>query len=103
MEPESAQFAGDSDRRSAPRLFHRDLPGGGYVAIDVADAKRAVDERLVRLVIERRGTRERRAGHQPPVLREERWVTESGFGDLYRLASDNAALAREVMRLRDAD
>jgi hypothetical protein len=88
------------ERRAAERLFHRDLPGGGYVAIDVADRERAPAERAVRVVVERRCDRERRQGHRPPIIREERWGAESSFGDLYRLASDNAAIARELMGLR---
>lgn len=96
---------GSTERRAAERLFHRDLPGGGYVAIDVADRVSTADERAVRLIVERRADRGRRQGHHPPVLREERWGgvvmgAEDGFGDLYRLATDNAAIARELMGLR---
>jgi IS5 family transposase len=96
---------GSTERRAAERLFHRDLPGGGYVAIDAAERVRTADERTVRLIVERRADRGRRHGHSPPVLREERWGSvaaggEGGFGDLFRLARDNAALARELMALR---
>lgn len=105
MEREAVQRVGGStERRAAERLFHRDLPGGGYVAIDAAERVMTADERAVRLIVERRADRGRRQGHHPPVLREERWGgiagTEGGFGELYRLATDNAALARELMGLR---
>ena len=104
MERDAVQRADggwSTERRAAERLFHRDLPGGGYVAIDAADKVRTADERTVRLIVERRADRGRRHGHNPPVLREEQWGgvagAEGGFGDLYRLATDNAALARELM------
>ena len=89
------------DRRSAERLFHRDLPGGGYVAIELVAA--ANSDPVARVVVERRGARDRRPGHRPPVILEEAWKPERGFGDLYRIACDNVAIARALMRLRRAD
>lgn len=94
--------ASAQERRSAERLFHRDLPGGGYVAIELASANPASD-RLVRVIVERRGDRSRRTGHQPPVILEETWKAERGIGDLYRIACDNVAIARGLLRLRRAD
>jgi hypothetical protein len=90
------------ERRSTERLFHRDLPGGGYVAIEVGHAG-TVTERMVRVVVERRSDRNRRAGHQPPVIHEEPWKAERGVGDLYRVACDNVAIARGLLGLRRAD
>ena len=90
------------ERRSAERLFHRDLPGGGYVAIELASTAPAND-RLVRVVVERRGDRNRRSGHQPPVILEEGWKADRGIGDLYRIACDNVAIARGLLRLRRSD
>ena len=98
------QIASDvnaSERRSAERLFHRDLPGGGYVAIELGLVSAA--DRHVRVVVERRGDRKRRGGHQPPVILEESWKAERGLGELYRLACDNVAIARSLLRLRRAD
>ena len=89
------------DRRASERLFHRDLPGGGYVAIEVVGAASA--ERMVRLVVERRSDRGRRAGHQPPVIHEEPWKAERGVGELYRVACDNVAIARGLLRLSRVD
>jgi hypothetical protein len=94
---------GDSqERRSAERLFHRDLPGGGYVAIELVAAASAVD-RIARVVVERRGDRARRHGHRPPVILEETWEPERGIGELYRIACDNVAIARGLLRLPRAD
>jgi hypothetical protein len=89
------------DRRSAERLFHRDLPGGGYVAIELVTA--TAGDRVARVTVERRGDRTRRQGHRPPVILEEAWRPERGFGDLYRIACDNVAIARALLRLRRAD
>ena len=96
LERDSAQ-----ERRSADRLFHRDLPGGGYVAIELSGAPS--DERMVRVVVERRGDRGRRLGHKPPIILEEPWRPDRGFGDLYRMACDNVAIARGLLRLPRAD
>jgi hypothetical protein len=90
------------ERRTAERLFHRDLPGGGYVAIELSGASQAI-ERRVRVIVERRGDRARRAGHAPPVILEEAWKAERGLGDLYRVACDNSAIARGLLRMQRAD
>lgn len=90
-----------SERRAAERLFHRDLPGGGYVAIELAASSSI--ERMVRVIVERRADRARRQGHRPPVIHEEAWRPELGFGELYRMACDNVAIARGLLRLPRAD
>jgi hypothetical protein len=90
------------ERRAVERLFHRDLPGGGYVAIEVTPAHDQTDRR-VRMVVERRSDRKRRQGHAPPVIIEETWTPIRGVGDLYRVACDNAAIARGLLRLEHAD
>jgi len=89
------------ERRSAERLFHRDLPGGGYVAVELTADTVAV--RVARVIVERRGDRERRHGHRPPVILEEPWKPERGIGELYRIACDNVSIARGILRLRRAD
>ena len=93
--------ANSQERRSAERLFHRDLPGGGYVAIELLASAGA--DRTVRVVVERRGDRSRRQGHRAPVILEEVWRPERGFGELYRIACDNVAIARGLLRLPRAD
>lgn len=94
--------ASAQERRASERLFHRDLPGGGYVAIVLAQSSSAED-RVVTLIVERRGDRERRAGHTPPVILREKWKPERGFDELYRMACDNVAIARGLLRLPRAD
>jgi hypothetical protein len=96
-----AHDAVGSERRSAERLFHRDLPGGGYVAIELVGPPSA--GRRVRVIVERRCDRARRAGHRPPVIMDEEWKPERGFGELYRVACDNVAVARGLLRLPRAD
>ena len=89
------------ERRAVERLFHRDLPGGGYVAIEVSPSSSA--DRRVRVVVERRSDRKRRQGHAPPVIIDEQWSQSRGVGDLYRLACDNVAIARGLLQLERAD
>jgi hypothetical protein len=93
--------AGSQERRSAERLFHRDLPGGGYVAIELTSEGEG--DRFVRVIVERRSERSRRDGHRAPVILEEAWKPERGFGELYRMACDNVAIARGLLRLHRAD
>jgi hypothetical protein len=51
-----------------PLLYQRDLPGGGYVAID---ALASGDGRWhARLWVERRPDPARRTGHPPPIVLE---------------------------------
>ena len=90
-----------SDRRASERLFHRDLPGGGFVAIELTGS--VSTDRKVRVVVERRSDRNRRNGHSAPVIHEESWSADRGIGELYRMACDNVAIARGLLRLRRAD
>ena len=99
---EVAGNIGGPERRMAERLFHRDLPGGGYVAIELSVGAQAI-QRRVRVIVERRGDRARRAGHVPPVILEEDWKAERGLGELYRVACDNSAIARGLLRIERAD
>jgi len=87
------------ERRTSERLFHRDLPGGGYVAIELTPG----DTRQVRMIVERRCDRARRVGHRAPVIVQESWRPERGIGDLYRMACDNVAIARALLLLKRVD
>lgn len=84
--------------RMSPRslLYSRELPGGGFVAIDVlphADAPHA------RLWVERRADPTRRAGHHPPVILElEASDLDGALGALRAVAADNVALAQALRR-----
>lgn len=102
MRQETIADAESPDRRTAERLFHRDLPGGGFVAIELFEGA-TIPDRRVRVIVERRSDRARRAGHVPPVILEDAWRPERGFGDLYRLACDNVAIARGLLGIKRAD
>jgi hypothetical protein len=85
------------------RLYRRELPGAGYVAIDATPSDTDSDSpvayrSLIRVYVERRASEERRVGHAPPVVAEfagDQAAPE--VGELYRMAADNAALARALM------
>jgi hypothetical protein len=86
-----------------PRLYVRDLPGGGYVAIDlVSDADPIAGAPCrARIAVERRAGPERRSGHHPPIIAEAEGESRSEvFGDLYRIACDNVAVARGLLHWR---
>ena len=56
-----------------------------------------------RVIMERRADIGRRIGHQPPVV-AEMWGDDTAelMAELFRLACDNAALARSLMRWQSA-
>jgi hypothetical protein len=118
------------------QLYHRELPGGGYVAIEMVtefenrtgmaelehvSVERRGDEARrfgheppsftlpagrpfrARVCVERRAEPGRRDGHEPPVIAEAQGDTShTVFGELYRIASDNAAVARGLLRWKAA-
>lgn len=49
------------------RLYHRELPGGGYVAIELVRDD-AADAPVVEQPLERRIDADRRQGHTPPAV-----------------------------------
>ncbi len=78
-------------------IYQRELPGGGYVEIDV---KREAALARTRVSVERRGKDERRDGHRPVVIAEADGDERSaGFAELYRMATDNAAIARALLKI----
>jgi hypothetical protein len=78
-------------------VYRRELPGGGYVAIDV---RRETSALRTRVSVERRSRDERREGHRPIVIAEADGDERSpGFAELYRIAADNAAIARALLRI----
>jgi hypothetical protein len=87
----------------ATELYRRELPGAGYVAIDVAhddesESSRPTQSGRIRLSVERRADENRRSGHHPPIVAEFTGDQRSPeVGELYRMAADNAALARALI------
>jgi hypothetical protein len=78
-------------------VYRRELPGGGYVAIDVMRVREII---RTRVSVERRAADERRDGHQPVVIAESEGDERSaGFTGMYRIAADNAAIARAILEL----
>jgi hypothetical protein len=83
--------------QSMSAIYRRELPGGGYVAINV---ERERELARTRVCVERRARDARRAGHLPVVIAEADGDDRSpGFADLYRLAADNAAIARALLEI----
>lgn len=79
------------------RVYRRELPGGGYVAIDV---HREREVPLTSVSVERRAKHERRPGHEPVVIAQAHGDERSpAFADLYRMATDNAAIARKMLEI----
>jgi hypothetical protein len=86
-------------------LYRRPMPGGGYVEVELdASADAASDGRggpiRGRVIMERRADPGRRYGHQAPVVAQLAGDDRDELmADLFRLARDNAALARSLMRM----
>ena len=83
------------------RLYERELPGGGYVAIDVSVETRGEDVvPHTRVFVERRSESVRRSGHVPPCIAEaDADDSTTEFSDLLRIARDNVAIARALLDL----
>jgi hypothetical protein len=94
------------DGRTHDARYHRPMPGGGYVEIEVevvqtADA--SPPSSRCRLILERRSDSGRRIGHAPPVVADVVGEdVDALLADLFHLAHDNAALARRLMRWQSA-
>lgn len=99
----------DADRgaREGPSgaLYRRTMPGGGYVEMEVdaspAETEPGTEPPRVRgrIIMERRADPRRRYGHHAPIVAELSGDDRDELmADLFRLACDNAALARSLMR-----
>lgn len=78
-------------------IYRRELPGGGYVAIDVEGEREFAHTRVS---VERRAEVWRRDGHRPVVIAEADGDERSpAFTELYLLAADNAAIARALLEI----
>jgi hypothetical protein len=103
---EQTKDAGESrarERTTAEALYSRPMPGGGYVRVELVREPTAEHLRG-RVVIERRTP-------TPAAPEEENLVVEEVEGDdpndlvdkLFRIACDNAAIARRLLqRLRQS-
>lgn len=73
-----------------PVVYSRQLPGGGYVAIQ---ARVQDQEYRLSLYVERRVDPLRRQGHAPPVVAED-----TDAAPLIRIAENNVEVARALQR-----
>jgi len=86
-------------------IYRRPMPGGGYVEVELdASPNQARSGRSEpvrgRVIMERRADPLRRSGHSAPVVAELAGDDRDELmADLFRLARDNAALARSLMRM----
>ena len=119
--------AGEQLVSEPSRLYRRELPGGGYVAIelvrgldDVPMVEQVLERRTDelrrgghtpltvqvpegracrgRVAVERRAERDRRGGPEIPVIAEvEHEDVGAVFNELYQIACDNVAVARGIL------
>lgn len=93
---------GVGDSRGVQALYSRPMPGGGYVRVELLTNEPgnvAVERLRGRVVMERRN-------HVPATPQDDAVVVEevegddvnSVVGELFRIARDNAAIARRVLR-----
>lgn len=81
-------------------IYTRQLPGGGFVVIDVAPTRNVLGRRryLGCVVVERRGNRDRREGHVAPTVARARAATiASVFHDLFPIAQSNIVVAARCL------
>lgn len=78
-------------------IYRRQLPGGGYVAIDIQRDLAATGSRT-------RVSVDRAVPELEPLIIAEADGDErsAGFGDMYNIAADNAAIARALLKLSAA-
>lgn len=88
-------------------IYVRQLPGGGFVAIEAAPFRTMLGQRKYRgeVRVERRAAASRRAGHEAPVIASTEATTiGSVLHDLFPIAQSNIAIATECLAAaRNAD
>lgn len=84
-------------------VYRRELPGGGYAAIEVSERRLLLGRREFRgrVIVERRARDSRRREHQPPVVAEAcRRSRIEVLDALFPIVLSNTALAAGVRPLR---
>lgn len=87
-------------RQNGRRLYLRSLPGGGYVAIDVARTRVLLGGQRyeAELIVERRAETSRRRVHCAPVVAIARGRdVDSVMRELFPIAQSNAELAFQCL------
>ena len=85
-----------ASRGDSERVYERQLPGGGFVAIEVTPTRNLLGQRKYhgQVVVERRIRLERRQGHAAPTVAEVDAPTISSvFHELFPVAQSNVAVA----------
>src|SRR5881296_1452749 len=88
------------DGREWEQIYHRRLPGGGFVTIEVTPLRSMLRQPKYRgeLIVERRTDRERREGHAAPAVAETEAPTISSvLHELFPLAQSNIEIARRCL------
>jgi hypothetical protein len=82
------------------RIYWRELPGGGFVALDVAEHPAHPGGRyLGTITVERRSDAARRVGCAPPVVAEWRgWSPGLVLYHLLPIARSNPAIGHALLR-----
>lgn len=91
------------DRHASEQLYRRQLPGGGFVAIEIKPVRTLLGHRRFHgeVIVEQRIERERRNGHVAPTVAVAEGETISAvFQELFPVAHSNAAVANHVLKRR---
>lgn len=93
---------GERTSHASHALYTRPMPGGGCVWVEllVSDAAHVAADRLRgRVVMERRSTARHVPAEEPVVVEEVEGDDEGVIvAELFRIARDNAAIARRILR-----
>ncbi|MEO7963460.1 MAG: hypothetical protein ABIT38_06060 [Gemmatimonadaceae bacterium] len=82
-------------------VYERELPGGGFVHVQEEESLRDTETHRAHVTVERRSDPTRREGHEPPVIASaEETGSNAVFGELLKIAQDNVAIAKALLRLR---
>ena len=88
------------ETRDSQQIYFRQLPGGGFVAIEATPVRNLVGQRRYRgeVIVERRTGRDRRVGHDAPVVAcAEAPTIATIFHELFPVAQSNSALATKCL------
>ena len=84
------------------RIYWRELPGGGFVALDVVEQPTHVGGRFLgTITVERRSAPARRVGCAPPII-VEAWARTPGalLHQLLPIARSNPAIGHALLQRR---
>lgn len=87
--------------RESEQVYRRSLPGGGFVAIEVAPTRTILGRTRYHgeIVVERRSRLDRRVGHDAPVIARSSAVSiGTVFDDLFPVAQSNVSIAAKCLK-----